>query len=196
MPVAQQRDNRREILDVARRIIAHKGYAAVGLNEVLTGAGVPKGSFYHYFSSKDAFGEAMLNDYFAGYVVEMDLIFADAGRPAAERLMDYWRHWHGTQSLDACQGSCLAVKLGAEVADLSEPLRRAVLQGTSAVIDRIERIIVAGQDDGSLTLDADAHGLALTLYDTWLGASVMAKIRRDRTPLDNAMQATVRALQL
>ena len=40
--------------------MGRKGYSGVGLTEILTAAGVPKGSFYHYFASKDAFGEAMV----------------------------------------------------------------------------------------------------------------------------------------
>lgn len=56
-------DTRQSILDTAQRVMAHKGFAAVGLNEVLAEAGVPKGSFYHYFASKDAFGEALMKNY-------------------------------------------------------------------------------------------------------------------------------------
>ena len=57
-------DTRQRILDTAQEIMARKGYAAVGLTEVLTEAAVPKGSFYYYFPSKDAFGEALLKSYF------------------------------------------------------------------------------------------------------------------------------------
>lgn len=56
-------DVRRSILDVGQRIMAGKGFSAVGLNEVLAAAGVPKGSFYHYFASKEAFGQALLEKY-------------------------------------------------------------------------------------------------------------------------------------
>jgi TetR/AcrR family transcriptional repressor of nem operon len=72
-------DTRRAILDAAQRIMAHKGYAAVGINEVLAGAGVPKGSFYHYFASKDAFGEAMMKSYFQEYLADMDRILGRSG---------------------------------------------------------------------------------------------------------------------
>ena len=61
------------ILDVGQRIMAGKGFSAVGLNEILVSAGVPKGSFYHYFGSKDAFGEALLARYFEAYLAEMDV---------------------------------------------------------------------------------------------------------------------------
>lgn len=44
---------------------------------MLAAAGVPKGSFYHHFGSKDAFGEAMIKSYFDDYFATMDGIVAD-----------------------------------------------------------------------------------------------------------------------
>ncbi|MEU1177910.1 TetR/AcrR family transcriptional regulator [Streptomyces sp. NPDC005820] len=197
MPVATRTtDTRRIILDTAQRIMARKGYSAVGINEVLAEAGVPKGSFYHYFASKDAFGEAILRSYFADYLMDMDRVLARADRSAAERLMAYWQQWRQTQSLEECQGKCLAVKLGAEVADLSETMRMALKEGTSAVVDRIERTITDGLEDGSLSVDGEARDVAEVLYDMWLGASVMAKIHRSLAPLDTVTEATRRLLHL
>ncbi|MBL1110877.1 TetR/AcrR family transcriptional regulator [Streptomyces sp. 110] len=187
---------RRNILDTAQRIMAHKGYSAVGINEVLKEAGVPKGSFYHYFTSKDAFGEALLKSYFADYVADMDRILAPSGRSAAERLMAYWQQWRETQSFDHCQGKCLAVKLSAEVADLSEPMRLSLKEGTDAVVDRIARAIADGLKDGSLSIDGTPRDVARPLYDLWLGASVMAKIHRSLAPIDTATALTRQLLHL
>ncbi|MER6083827.1 TetR/AcrR family transcriptional regulator [Streptomyces sp. NPDC001833] len=197
MPAATRTtDTRRVILDTAQRIMARRGYSAVGINEVLAEAGVPKGSFYHYFASKDAFGEAILKSYFADYLTDMDGVLAHSGQSAAERLMAYWQQWRETQSIEECQGKCLAVKLGAEVADLSEPMRLALKEGTSAVVDRIERTITSGLEDGSLSLDGEARDTAQALYDMWLGASVMAKIHRSLVPLDTATAVTRKLLNL
>ena len=187
-------DTRSSILDAARRLFASKGYAAVGINEVLSTAGVPKGSFYHYFASKDAFGEAVLARYFEEYLADMDQVMNDAQKDWAAKLMAYWTNWRTTQSLDDCQGRCLAVKLGAEVADLSEPMRLTLKTGTTAVIDRLERAIANGKDDGSLSYSGDARGTAQALYEMWLGASVMAKIHHSLDPLDDANEATRRLL--
>jgi len=189
-------DTRRSILDAAQRIMAHKGYAAVGINEVLAEAKVPKGSFYHYFASKDAFGEAMMKSYFQEYLADMDRVLGQRDVSAAERLMAYWQQWYETQSLDECHGRCLAVKLGAEVADLSESMRLALKEGTTAIVDRLEKVIDQGLKDDSLTIAGDARSLAEVLYDMWLGASVMAKIHRERGPMDTTMVATRRLLGL
>ncbi|MEU0335637.1 TetR/AcrR family transcriptional regulator [Streptomyces sp. NPDC006193] len=196
MPATATRsaETRQKILDVARRIMAHKGYSAVGLNEVLAEAGVPKGSFYYYFTSKDAFGEALLKSYFDEYLADMDRILAAPDRSAAERLMDYWQLWRETQSIDECQGKCLAVKLGAEVSDLSESMRLALKEGTDAIVGRLERVISAGLADGSVTIEDTPLETARILYDMWLGASVMAKIHRSVEPLDITTTVTRRLL--
>ncbi|RBQ18000.1 TetR/AcrR family transcriptional regulator [Spongiactinospora rosea] len=193
---AGQTDTRRSILDAAQRIMAHKGFAAVGINEVLTAAGVPKGSFYHYFGSKDAFGEAMMKSYFIDYLADMDRVFAEPGLTSAQRLMTYWQSWRETQSVDDCQGKCLAVKLGAEVADLSETMRIALKDGTTAIVERLARVIAAGVEDGSLSIEGDPEQVAEVLYEMWLGASVLAKVRRSPAPLDGALVATRRFLHL
>ncbi len=187
-------DVRQSILDAGQRIMAGKGFSAVGLNEILTAAGVPKGSFYHYFGSKDAFGEALLEDYFKDYLVDLDETLRQPGLTMAQRLINYWRIWQETQSFFDCQGKCLAVKLGAEVSDLSEAMRSVLKQGTSEVIDRLGRAIEAGVAEGSLSISDDPDCVAQSLYQLWLGASVMVKIVRHTAPFEAAMTITLQIL--
>lgn len=189
-------DVRRNILDVGQRIMAGKGFSAVGLNELLAAADVPKGSFYHYFASKDAFGEAMLEAYFEDYLAEIEETFRQPGLTWAQRLMNYWQSWQENQSFHDCQGRCLAVKLGAEVADLSEPMRLALKRGISAIVDRLERAIAAGIAEGSLSIDRAPHDVALSLYQLWLGASVTVKVARSAQPFETAMATTRQILRL
>ncbi len=184
------------ILETGQRIMAGKGFSAVGLNEILAEAGVPKGSFYHYFGSKDAFGEAMLAAYFEDYLANLDDILGRPGLTMAQRLMAYLQDWQETQSFFDCQGKCLAVKLGAEVADLSEAMRAALKQGTSAITQRLRTAIEAGVAEGSLSVDGDPEGVAQSIYELWLGASVMVKIVRNTQPFEAAMMTTRQILHL
>ncbi len=184
------RDTRADLLETAERIFAHKGYAAVGINEVLSSVGVPKGSFYHYFTSKDAFGEAVITRYFEQYLADMDQILSTPGQDWATRLMAYFASWRASQSFGDCEGKCLAVKLGAEVADLSEPMRLVLKAGTTEIVDRLERAIIGAANDGSSPLRGDARVTAEALYQLWMGASVMAKIHRTLDSLDSATVVT------
>lgn len=189
-------DVRQEILNVGQHIMAAKGYSAVGLNEILATAGVPKGSFYHYFSSKDAFGEALLEDYFATYLAELDQVLALPGLNMAQRLTKYWAIWQDTQSFEDCQGKCLAVKLGVEVADLSEAMRAVLKRGTSGITDRLAQAIQTGAEEGSLKVCDEPHAVAQSLYQLWVGASVMVKISRSVQPFATAMSVTRQILSL
>lgn len=183
-------DVREHILATGQRIMASKGYSAVGLNEILTEAGVPKGSFYHYFGSKDAFGVAMLESYFDDYLANMDETLGQSNGTMQQKLMHYWQQWQETQSFQACQGKCLAVKLGAEVADLSETMRQTLEKGTAGIVTRLTDAIKAGVEEGSLRIEEKPEVVAESLYQLWLGASVMVKIVRNKRPFDSAMIVT------
>jgi TetR/AcrR family transcriptional repressor of nem operon len=187
------RDN---ILAVGQKTMASKGFSAVGLNEILTAAGVPKGSFYYYFASKDAFGVALLEKYFADYLAEIDDILQQQGITMAQGLVRYFDKWRGNQLFSDCQGKCLVVKLGAEVADLSEAMRLTLKQGTAGIITRLAGAIERGIAEGSLAVDGPAGATAESLYQLWLGASIMAKITRDASPFDAAMRTTQQVLHL
>lgn len=191
-----QNDMRRHILETARPIIGGKGFSAVGLNEILGAACVPKGSFYHYFASKEAFGEALLEQYFVTYLARIDALFACPDMTPAERFMTYWKDWRDIHVTGEIHDHCLAVKLGAEVCDLSERMRVILQEGTAGVAERLSRFIVAGQQDGSLNVKEDARPLAMGLYQLWLGATLLAKFTRDRQPFDEAMAMTRRMLNL
>ncbi|MCE8021482.1 TetR/AcrR family transcriptional regulator [Halomonas sp. MCCC 1A11036] len=189
-------DVRESILANGQRIMAGKGFSAVGINEILTASGVPKGSFYHYFGSKDAFGEALLESYFEDYLADLDATLSAPGLNMAQRLMGYWQNWQEMQSSLDCQGKCLTVKLGAEVADLSETMRLALKRGTAGIIDRLARAIEAGVVEGSLSVDDTPDAAAQSLYHLWLGASVMVKVARNTQPFEMAMRTTRQILHL
>lgn len=182
-------DVRQHILDVAYPLMLRKGFTAVGLAELLSAAQVPKGSFYHYFGSKEAFGEAVLEAYFSGYLRHVDALLAQPGS-GAQRLVAYFQDWREAQTGSDPDGRCLVVKLGAEVCDLSESMRAALERGTGAVIARLAQCIERGRADGSLAAAPDPQATAQTLYQTWIGASLMAKVQRRDAPMDHAMATT------
>lgn len=193
--VSEQSDVRQHIIDTAHPIILGKGFSAVGLNELLTAAEVPKGSFYHYFKSKEAFGEALLEDYFSDYLARLSALLKEGEGSAADRLMQYWALWLETQAGEGTDGKCLVVKLGSEVSDLSEPMRAALERGTARIIELLAECIQAAREDGSLAADIQPDACALALYNLWLGATVLTKIRHDRTALETALVTTRRMLQ-
>ncbi|SFI91699.1 transcriptional regulator, TetR family [Pseudomonas guineae] len=186
----QNYDNTRQhLLDTGHRMMVVKGFTGVGLNEILQAASVPKGSFYHYFKSKEQFGQSLLEDYFRNYLANMDERFAVTGNTARERLMGYWQKWLDSYCEPCDEQKCLVVKLSAEVADLSESMRLTLRDGADQIIDRIAACIEQGQRDMSLP-QGDAYRTATALYQLWLGASLLSKLHRNSRSLENAMATT------
>ncbi len=192
----QNQQVREHILTTGQRIMAGKGFSAVGLKEILDESDVPKGSFYYYFSSKEDFGVALLQHYFDDYLADIDETLQQPEVNHAIRLMRYFEIWRETQSFSDCQGKCLAVKLGAEVADLSDKMRLTLMKGTAGIISRLADALEAGAAEGSLTLEDEPEKVAESLYQLWVGASVMVKIVRTVTPFDTAIKMTRQILHI
>lgn len=185
---------RLKILDSAKVLIAGRGFSAVGLSEILSAAAVPKGSFYHWFRSKEQFGEALLEHHFESYLVEVDASLFAAGQSAPQRLLAFFSQWHASQSGNYLQARCLVVKLSAEVCDLSEAMRGVLERGTARVIDRLASCLAEGIAVGELTACPDPVEVAQQLYQQWLGATLLARVQRSAAPLDQALVQTVRWL--
>jgi TetR/AcrR family transcriptional repressor of nem operon len=185
-------DTRQQILDTARTIIAGKGFSAVGLSEILAAAGVPKGSFYHWFPSKEQFGEALLERHFESYLQQVDATLSATGCTAPERLLAFFSQWHASQSGDDPKLRCLVVKLSAEVCDLSEPMRAALERGTAQVLARLQVCLGDGIAAGELANCPAPQEVAQQLYQQWLGATLLARVQRSPQPLDQALAQTRR----
>ncbi len=184
-------DTRAHLLAIGYQLIAQKGFTAVGIKQILDTAGVPKGSFYHYFASKEAFGEAIINHYFAKYKNRLETI-GTQDISAQQKLYNYFQNWYDTQQNGCDHEKCLVVKLSAEVADISEPMRKVLYAGYQQTISWLAEQIKAGWADNSVPqLDnIAAESMAKRWYFAWLGASLIAKISQTNTPLAEVWQMT------
>jgi len=183
-------DTRQHILSVAKVLILGKGFSAVGLNEILKAAQVPKGSFYHYFDSKEHFGTALLENYFDDYLAGLDSALQNSGNKAAlPLLLNYFEAWKNSQCSDITNTKCLVVKLSGEVSDLSEAMRLALKQGTHRVIMRLAECLQQAVDNKEITIDDDVETVTKELYYLWIGATLMAKVSHTPDAFDVAINA-------
>ncbi|SCB25705.1 TetR/AcrR family transcriptional regulator [Rhizobium hainanense] len=184
---------RSHILAIGRELVLRKGFGGVGLKELLEQSAVPKGSFYYYFASKEAFGCALLKQYCSDYAERLDALFGWKGN-GRQRLMHYWDAWLSDGNTASLADRCLVVKLAAEISDLSDNMRVILLGGVEDLIRRLTKIITEGREDGSISPSCIPEKTARSLYSLWLGAAILAKLGKDKTPLDQAMLATEQAL--
>lgn len=162
-----------------------KGYHAVGLQEILSETGVPKGSFYHYFKSKEDYGVTVIETYADGHARRAQELLADSDRSPKERLWTFFQNCRELHSTSGCRRGCLIAKLGMEVSDLSNSMRAALKRGSDQCKAQFTRCIREGQEIGEFNDSHDPEDLAEFLHNAWEGTMLRMQIDQDLKPVDN-----------
>jgi len=191
---AKTHDTRQHILDVGYQLIVNKGFTAVGLSELLKTAEVPKGSFYHYFKSKEQFGEALIEEYIRTYVARIQPVLTQPDLNGRDCLLDYFSRWLEIDNGVCNANKCLIVKLSAEVSDLSDKMRLSLAKGAELIIEQLAKTIHRGIFDGSIA-EMNSQEVAAQLYQQWLGASLLNKLMQDQSHLQLCFSTTKKQLQ-
>ncbi|KAF1027778.1 MAG: HTH-type transcriptional repressor NemR [Acinetobacter bereziniae] len=189
--------SRQHILNTSYKLVLHKGFVGVGLQEILKTCDVPKGSFYHYFSSKEAFGCELLQHYLTDYKVKIDELMQVEQGNAYARLVALWQAWIDDPSHHdgGWAENCLIVKLAAEVSDLSEDMRQILNFGVTKLTARISSLLSEGQLDGSIPSHIEPEKMAQTMYQLWLGAALLARLAQNKQSLYLALETTQQLLK-
>ncbi|MDP4025251.1 TetR/AcrR family transcriptional regulator [Methylobacterium sp. NEAU 140] len=164
--------------------LSEKGYSATGLEEVLRSAGVPKGSFYHYFPSKDAFGAELIDTYAAYFARKLDRWLLDEGAAPLQRLRNFVADARAGMARFEFRRGCVVGNLGQEMSALPEAFRErlhGVLLDWQA---RTERCLAEARAAGAIAPEADCAALAAVFWIGWEGAVLRAKLERSAAPLD------------
>ncbi|MDB6176003.1 TetR/AcrR family transcriptional regulator [Paracoccus sp. Z330] len=163
--------------------LTEKGYGATGVDEILAHAELPKGSFYHYFRNKEAFGLALVDAYQAYFAGLLDRAFNAPDLPPLQRLRSFTRIAEKGMEKHAFSRGCLVGNLGQEMGALPEPFRDA-LQGV--LLDwqaRTAQCLLVARHAGELGADIDCDELAAFFWTGWEGAVLRAKLDRNPAPL-------------
>ena len=114
---------RLRLLETGERIFLEKGYNHTGIQEVLKDAGVPKGSFYYYFKSKEDFGLSVVEASMAAYQIKLDGFLKDETLTPLARLRNYFESGIRTFEENGFRCGCLVGTLSQEMAGQNETFR-------------------------------------------------------------------------
>lgn len=165
-------------------VLTQKGFSAVGLDEILGLAAVPKGSFYHYFGSRDEFGCVLIAAYADYFARKLDRWLTDERRRPIQRLRDFVDDAKAGMARHGFRRGCLVGNLGQEMGALPEPFRRQLRDVLSDWQARTARCLQEARAVGEVAADADCEGLAAFFWIGWEGAVLRAKLERTPVPLD------------
>lgn len=174
---------RPRLLEVGLTLFARRGYHGTGIKEIVDTAGVPKGSFYNYFKSKEEFGIEIVRWHSA----------------------DFWQRWHSSidehavdplQALHACFETmladhfdcavntfCVVAHVAAEVCETSPECRISMTALIEDMNNNLAVHILKAQQMGLARTDVAADVLARMFWDAWLGSILRMKIEQSMEPV-------------
>jgi len=177
-------NTRNLIIQTGADLIGTKGFGATGINGILTVAGVPKGSFYHYFSSKNDFGLAIIETFAEEYDAKLERILTDSSRSCVDRLRAYFDTGFDNMASCNCARGCLIGNLGQELAGQNEMFRVRLEKVFSGWEKRLERCIAEAQTAGDIGTDIAPSDAASFLLSGWEGAILRSKVVKSTEPME------------
>lgn len=176
---------RQRILETAAQLIHRQGYNHTGIQEILQAAGVPKGSFYFYFKSKEDLGLALIEFFGAFWRQKAEEILEEPGQPPLVRLERFFAEFHEYFRQQGCAGGCPVGNLAQEMGDLSPAFGHKLCQAIDFMASRVARVLEQAAQAGQLPPGSDPAALAYFIIASWQGALIRMKACKDLAPLDN-----------
>ena len=181
------RPNTKEQLIVAGlNALLEKGFNGVGVQEITEQAGVPKGSFYNHFESKEALGAEIVERY--GLNSTRRAILRDKTVPPLQRLRTHFETLNDSFIKSKFERGCLLGNFSAELANQSPVIRESLVTLFERWTKDLEVAIADAQSEGAVSSDRDAGDIAAFLLDAYEGTLLRARVQRDRAPFDRFMK--------
>jgi TetR/AcrR family transcriptional repressor of nem operon len=172
---------KQDLLELGLKLLLKHGYADLGVATLLEQAGVPKGSFYHHFESKEDFGLQAINLYMDGVHGAIAAAFGDDREP-----LEQIRHFFEMVS-EGYRGEgylgCLLGGLGQELSGISPAFRKKVEECFNVIAAAFEKALKVAKKRGQLRAGVDPRELADLLVNCWEGAALRSRLRRSASPL-------------
>ncbi|MGX5181457.1 TetR/AcrR family transcriptional regulator [Streptomyces avermitilis] len=174
-------DAREKILTAAQSLIELRGYSALGTAEICKVAGVPKGSFYYFFESKEALALAVLDEHWATQRREWTRILSGEAEPL-QRLRQLFEETEagqraGQQSCGTVSG-CMFGNLTLEMSNQTEAIRERLQKIFDAQVDMVEEVIIGARERGEVAV-SDAREGARSVVAQLEGQVLFAKLYND-----------------
>ena len=184
------------LLEKGTEILWSKGYNATSVNDIVKAAGIPKGSFYFYFDSKEDFAVKAIQKYFDTNFTTIFDIIHDSNEPSPRKRLMNFHEFRLAVLRDELgyTGGCMACNIGNEMSEHSEKIRNAIQAKEKVLIDNITEVIKAGQDAGEIDSSFDARDMASFIEDAGKGAMITMKETKSSYPVENHLNMVKRIL--
>ncbi len=187
-------DTRAELIRSGLEQLTENGFASSGIDQILKKVGVPKGSFYYYFASKEAFGQAVIENYATYFAYKLDKCLLNEAYSALERIGLFVESAMDGMERYQFKRGCLVGNLGQEVDLLPESYRQQLIDIFLDWQQRLTACLEAAKVEGELSPTANCALLAEHFWVGWEGAVSRAKLVKSTQPLQNYLECFIAGL--
>jgi TetR/AcrR family transcriptional regulator, transcriptional repressor for nem operon len=171
------------LIDVGLELMRKYGYGATGVQEILDAAGVPKGSFYHHFRSKEEFTAAVLERYVTLEGEHCREVLENTRQAPLRRLRRYFEDLIRTAGQSAPIQGCLMGSLSLETAGASALLQDCLSSNFTVWQTLIVSVLQEAIEKGDLPKSTRSEALAGFVLNSWEGALLRSQADKSDTPL-------------
>jgi TetR/AcrR family transcriptional regulator, transcriptional repressor for nem operon len=172
---------KRQIIAAGLAELHARGYAACSVEDITRAAGVPKGSFYNHFASKEEFAVEAVRRYFQASWLPT----SSEARPAVARLRAGFEALYAAARDRSFSRGCLLGNLANEVADHSDAIRAELAEGLDAWSVIVTELVAEAQRNGEIGAAGDAAQLGRFIVNAWEGALTRSRVVRTGQPIDD-----------
>ena len=177
------KSTREHLVDVGLGLMHQNGYNATGLSDILKAANVPKGSFYHHFSSKEDFAAAALERYGMREREHAAAVLDDMKAPPLKRLRRYFSDLVKTYGQKGAIPGCMMGRFSLEIAEESSQLRKRISASFDHWQETIATVIREAVTQKELPAGTDPESLAGFVLNSWEGALLRSQADKSNAAL-------------
>ncbi|MDR1396428.1 MAG: TetR/AcrR family transcriptional regulator [Desulfarculales bacterium] len=189
--VKSMRDTKQQLIRKGTKLFTRHSFQGTGINDVLREARAPKGSFYHFFSSKENFACEVLASQARYNLSLLQEALNKTDLNYLRRILAFFKGLLDEVKKSEFRYGCLLGTIGQEMAANSESLRQAVAVGFEEQCQALAEGICKGQQAGDINKALDPQITALFIFSAMQGGILMAKVKKNDQPfqgfLDNIM---------
>jgi TetR/AcrR family transcriptional regulator, transcriptional repressor for nem operon len=180
-----KQDTKQKLIVTGAEIMHLKGFNNTGIQEILDKAGIPKGSFYNFFKSKEDFGLQVIDYFVAFFIQSSNQFFGDKSQPPLERIrllfksfMDFFK------STDYTLG-CPLGNFAQEMGDINPAFREKLKTSLDNMANQFIAVLQEAKKSGHLSHTIDVNEAAYFIVSSWEGALMLMKVVKSTEPLEN-----------
>ncbi|WP_205914615.1 TetR/AcrR family transcriptional regulator [Rhodobacter sp. SY28-1] len=186
---------RARLIEAARSLVRHRGFAATSVDELCAAAGVTKGAFFHHFPSKEALGVALVDDWTAMTGAMFAAHPYNTKADPLDRVFAYIDLRRELLGQPLPEFSCVAGTTVQESYETSPPIRAAAERSIRSGFDHVRRHLeeaLAAHPVPGITADSLAQQFQVATQ----GGIILAKALNDPAPAREAFDHLERYLRL